>query len=278
MEWLGQYHPFIAHFTIGLLPAGVLIFIIYFWSKHEWFLYTAATLFTLSTLASIISWYTGDIAHELVERIPGVREAIHNHEYWANIVMRSNIVLSALTLVYIKFKDKEILRYNQDAAHWLVATVGIWCVIAVILTGKNGGNLVFDYMVAGGARGNTAESINRQANAYYYNQLDYLKSTNEYSKMISVYREIETNFPENVDFKIMYAEFLFQQLNQGQEAITKLNEAMSLIKDPTSRVYERALIVKHRAYTSLNDKAGQDAVLADLTKNFPNSNYLKNIK
>lgn len=279
MEWLGQYHPFIAHFSIGLLPAGVLIFAIYYWSKHEWFLYTALTMFVIATVAGFISTYSGDIAHEVVERIPGVRNAIHEHEDWADIVKWSNIILTVLAFVYVQFKDKEWLRYNQDFAHWLVVVVGLWAVIAVVQTGRKGGDLVYDYMVAGGARGNSEESINRQANAYYYNKLQFLKTAKngqaDIPKIISMFREIEANYPENLDYKIMYARFLFQELNSAQEAIDKVNETIAKITDLKSPVHYNALDTKYLAYVSLNDKAKQEEVLAEVKKYFPNSRLAK---
>lgn len=279
MEWLGQYHPFIAHFAIGLLPAGVIIFAIYYWSKHEWFLYTALTLFIFATVAAFVSIKSGDIAHELVERIPGVREAIHDHEDWADIVRWSNILLTVVAFIYIRYKDREWLRYNQDFAHWLVVIIGVWATLAVIQTGRKGGDLVYDYMVAGGARGNSIQSVERQANAYYYNKLQFLKGAQnghaDVPKIISLFREVEANYPDNLDFKIIHARFLFQELNNAPEAISKVNETIEKIKDYQSPIFYNALDTKYLAYVSMNNQAGQDSVLTLVKKYFPTSRLAK---
>lgn len=276
MQWFAELHPVIAHFSVALIPAGLLVFIIYRFTYQEWLLNTALTLFVFSTLSMVLSYFSGGQVEHLVSGIPGVKDAIEQHELWASIATWSAAGLTVLTFIYIRFKDS-VLRFNQDISYFLVLAAGIWCSYSILLTGTKGGNLVYDYHVAGSVREHTQESIKRSTYAYYYNKLQYLIDKNDIPAVYSLFREIEIQLPENTDFKIMQAQFLFQQLNNPAEAISILDQTLNLIKDPKSRQSYDALVAKYKAYTMINDTTGQLAVKQRLTDLFPESDYVKKL-
>ncbi|MBN8706002.1 MAG: hypothetical protein J0L62_09000 [Bacteroidetes bacterium] len=277
MQWFAELHPVIAHFSIALIPAGLLVYIIYRFTYQEWLLNTSLTLFVFSSLSLVLSYFSGEQVESLVSGIPGVHDAIEQHALWASISTWSAVGLTVLTFFYIRFKDSA-LRFNQDISYFLVLAAGIWCSYAILMTGTKGGNLVSDYHVAGAVREHTQESIKRQTYAYYYNKLQYMIDKNDIPAVYSLFREIEIQLPENTDFKIMQAQFLFQQLNNPAEALTILDQTLNLIKDPKSRQYYDALVAKYKAYTMINDTTGQLAIKQRLIDLFPESAYVKSLR
>lgn len=271
-----ELHPFLAHFSVALLPAGILVPIIYRFAHQEWLLKASFSLFVLSSVALLLSYFSGGAVEELVEKIPGVKGAIEEHEQWGTIAKWSVFSLTVLTFLYMQFKDS-LLRFNQDASYYVVLVVGLWASVAVILTGRLGGDLVYDYAVAGAVRKPSAESIQRQMNAYFYTKLEYLKEKNDIPAIYSLFREIEVQLPDNTDFRIMQAEFLFQQLNNPTEALNIIKQVKELLKDPQSRQYHDALVAEYKAYVALADQDGQTAVKKRLAELFPDSPYLKTI-
>lgn len=277
MEWLGELHPFTAHFSVGLVPAGLLVLLVYYFKQHDWLLYTALVLFALGTVSAFVSYASGDIAHEASENIPGVYNAMKDHEDWANYSRWSMLLLTVLTWIYLQYKDT-ILAFNRDFSYWAVVLFGTWTLIAMISTGLKGGNLVYDYMVAGSARGHSAQSVDRQEIALYYSKIQFLKEKNnglpDNAGLAALYREIQEKLPQIADFKIMHADFLSQEMNKPQEALDVLSTIIST-KELQPRQHYRMLAAKYRVYLKLNDSTMQDAVKKDIKNLFPNSQLAK---
>ncbi len=277
MQWFAELHPVLAHFSVALIPAGLLVLLIYRFTWQEWLLNTSLTLFVFATLSLFLSSFSGHQAESLVGGIPGIHDPIEAHEDWAMISQWSALLLSVLTFLYIRLKDSA-LRFNKDVSYFLVLAGGVWCTFSVLMTGNKGGDLVYDYHVSGSVRAQTSESIQRQSYAFYYSRIQYLIEKNDIPAVISLFREIEIQLPENTDFKIMQAQFLFQQLNSPKEALTILDQTLNLLRDPQSQQYYDALVAKYKAYTALNDSLGQTAVKQRLTELFPKSDYVKTLQ
>src|ERR1700741_649068 len=103
MPNLAVYHPIIVHFAIALLIVGVIFRWISLATAHRGrALFTgpaAATLLLAGTAAAYLAAKSGTDAHGPVERIPGAREAVMEHEEageWARDVF---LVVAALELI-----------------------------------------------------------------------------------------------------------------------------------------------------------------------------------
>src|SRR6266545_8386482 len=96
MPNIGAYHPVIVHFAIALLIIGVIFRWVSLTGRAPFTAPAAATLLILGAAAAFLAVHSGTDAHGPVERIPGVRQAVMDHEdagHWARSVFVLDAVL-----------------------------------------------------------------------------------------------------------------------------------------------------------------------------------------
>src|SRR6266513_4951971 len=98
MPNLAFYHPQIVHFVLALLGAGVLLRWIALTGKWPWTSPAAAALLLAGTLAAVTAVKSGTDAHGPVERIPGARAAVVEHEEWGERTRNVFLVVGALEI------------------------------------------------------------------------------------------------------------------------------------------------------------------------------------
>src|ERR1044072_3795952 len=102
MPNLGVYHPIIVHFAIALLILGVVFRWISLSGRAVFTGPAAATLILVGTAAAVLAVQSGTDAHGPVERIPGGRPAVQEHEEageWARNVFLVVALLEIAALV-----------------------------------------------------------------------------------------------------------------------------------------------------------------------------------
>src|SRR2546422_10217454 len=80
MPNIGAYHPIIVHFAIALLVLGVIFRWVSLTGRAPFTGPAAATVLILGAAAAVLAVHSGTDAHGPVERIPGVRQAVMDHE------------------------------------------------------------------------------------------------------------------------------------------------------------------------------------------------------
>src|SRR6267378_1445224 len=137
MPNLAPFHPQIVHFAIALLVLGVLF---------RWISLTgpaAAVLLLAGTTAAVLAVQSGTDAHGPVERVPGARAAVMEHEEagkWARNVF---LVIAALEIGALIFARRSA-RVTQGLT-WVSALVGLAGIAAVYKAADRGGDLVYSY-------------------------------------------------------------------------------------------------------------------------------------
>src|SRR5213078_1774546 len=124
MPNLAFYHPQIVHFVLALLGAGVLLL--------------------AGTLAAVAAVKSGTDAHGPVERIPGARAAVVEHEEWGERTRNVFLVVGALEILALAFATRPWRRWLYVGS----ALVGLGGAYALYEAGEHGGDLVYTY--AGG--------------------------------------------------------------------------------------------------------------------------------
>src|SRR5438309_1862410 len=79
---MAAYHPQIVHFAIALLVVGVAFRALSLFGRPAFLSPAAFTLLTLGTTAAVLAATSGTAAHAPVERVPGSRDAVTQHEEW----------------------------------------------------------------------------------------------------------------------------------------------------------------------------------------------------
>jgi len=143
MPNLGPFHPQIVHFVVGLLLVGVALRWIALTGKVPFAGPAATTLLLLGTVAAVLAVSSGTDAHDVVERIPGVGQAVRDHEDWGHTTRTVFLIVAGLEIVALV-----LARRRAAWGRWalvLSGLVGLFGCYAVYETADRGGRLVYTF-------------------------------------------------------------------------------------------------------------------------------------
>src|SRR6266566_4562205 len=159
MPNIGAYHPIIVHFAITLLTLGVVFRWVSLTGRAPFTGPAAATCLLLGAAAAFLAVHSGTDAHGPVERIPGVRQAVMDHEdagHWARNVF---LVVALLEIGALVAKKRSV--HVARVALWGSAVVGIFGFAAILKAADKGGDLVYEYAGGVGIRTGDTADVNR---------------------------------------------------------------------------------------------------------------------
>ena len=141
---MAYFHPQFVHFAIALLVAGVVFRAI---SLGGWPSFVGPAAFTLlaaGTLAAVLAVQSGTAAHGPVERIPGVRAAVVDHEEWG--IRTRNVFIIVMASKPSPWRSIDRLDAAWPTLRRRVSASSACCFLYE--AGEHGGKLVYAY--AGG--------------------------------------------------------------------------------------------------------------------------------
>src|SRR6266850_5611435 len=121
MPNIGSYHPIIVHFAIALLVIGVIFRWIWLTGRAPFTGPAAATLILAGAVAALLAVHSGTDAHGPVERIPGVRQAVIDHEEageWARNVFLLVAVFEIAALIAKRRRSEERRVGKECRSRW----------------------------------------------------------------------------------------------------------------------------------------------------------------
>ena len=141
MEVLGQFHPQIVHTPIALLIFSALFALLGRLLDRDWLRKTAMVMLVIGALGAFVAMRSGYYAHDVPEDKQGVpEEAIDDHAAKALITFR--LAMAALLAYVIATR----LKGNaKTAVSVLGLALQISAAVSVGITGKEGGELVYEY-------------------------------------------------------------------------------------------------------------------------------------
>src|SRR2546427_9986537 len=98
MPNIGAYHPVIVHFVIALLILGVIFRWVSLSGRAAFTGPAAATLLILGAAIAALAAHSGLDAHGPVERIPGARRAVGEHEEWGKRTRNIFLIVGAIEI------------------------------------------------------------------------------------------------------------------------------------------------------------------------------------
>jgi uncharacterized membrane protein len=279
MPNIGAYHPIIVHFAIALLIVGVIFRWVSLTGRAPFTGPAAATLLILGAAAAFLAVHSGTDAHGPVERIPGVREAVMEHEeagQWARNVFLVIALLEIMALV-AKKRSVQIAR----VALWGSAVVGIFGVAAIWKAADRGGDLVYAYAGGIGIRSGDTADVNRLYLAGLYQAAQQARTQHDSARAAALFAQLEREFPNDTNVRLLAIESLVRDKDDGRAALTAL--ARFRVRADDRRLQLRIGFLKADAYVAAGKPDSARVVLGQLGTAFPDmqqriQDRLKNIQ
>jgi len=261
---MAALHPQIVHFTIVLVIVGVIFRLVSLFGRPAFASPAASTLLIAAALAAVVSVRSGTAAHGPVERAPGSRPPVMEHEEWGERAQIVLLVLGAIELLGLALRKSPKVR----AVHALAAVVGLAGVYVVYETGEHGGELVYAYAGGVGLRSGDPKDVERLLLAGYYHQAMADRAAGRHDQAATLIAQAAERYPADPEVQMLAAESKLIDRKDPQGAIDTLN-ATQLPSDNRFMAFRKGGLLAD-AYEAAGRKADAAAALDAVLKVFPN--------
>ena len=274
MPNLAQFHPQIVHFVVVLLLVGVTFRILSLTGKLAFTNHAATTLLVGVFLAAWAAVQSGTDAHGPVERIPGVRAMVIEHEEdgktTKNILF--GVALIELVALGLAWRGGTMGRYVK-IAHAASAAVGIWACVEMYETSEHGGELVYSYAGGPGLRTGKPEDTERLLLAGLYNQSRNDRMNGKLAEAASLNTEMFKRFSSDTTVQFLNVESL---LLDSKNPVAALAAANAISVAPTdARFMARKGSLKADIFLTMGKPDSARATLTEVVTAFPQNTRLK---
>jgi len=266
---MAPYHPQIVHFAIALLVVGVLFRALSLLRRPAFLGPAAATLLTLGTIAAVLAVQSGTAAHPPVERVPGARAAVTEHEEWGErtrTVFVAVLLVEVLGLLLLRSPKRRYL----NAASTALGVVGLFCLFEA---GRHGGRLVYSYAGGIGIQSGDPADVERLLLAGLYQQAQVERRKGRSAEAAALLAQAAQRLPGDPEVQLSAAESLLIDRKDPRGAL-------AVLKGIAPPAGNRSFRIRHGLLTAdALEAAGQrDAaavVVQGLLTDFPNVPRLK---
>jgi uncharacterized membrane protein len=265
MPSIAALHPQIVHFVIGLLIVGVLFRLVSLTGRFTFTSPAATTLILLGTLASAAAVVSGDQAHGPVERVPGARAAVIEHEEWG--VRTRNVFILVTVLELIAFGLATLQHRFTRAATIASAIVGIVGLGMLYEAAEHGGDLVYGYGGGVGIRSGDQADVNRLLIAGVFHQANQDRQAGYPDASSALVEATSRRFPDHLELQLFAAEWQSDVSKDPAGAIQRLDRLPLAQAEPRLRV--RAGLLRANALVAQGNIEGARAVLQTLKTENP---------
>lgn len=265
---LAALHPQVAHFTIALAIIGALFRVVSLLGRPAFVSPAATTLLLLAALSSFVSNRSGTAAHGPVERVPGSRAAVQEHEEWGERTEYGLFVLGAIELAALALRNSPKVKI----VHGVAAVAALICVGLVYETGEHGGELVYSYAGGIGIRTGDEKDIERLLLAGYYQQAMADRKAGRSESAAQLIAAAANRHANDPELKLLAAESMLLDQKNPQAAI----DALAAL-EPTPALRIRKGMLQADAFEALGQKDAAIAVLQALVSQTPNARVQQRI-
>jgi uncharacterized membrane protein len=271
MPNLASWHPQVVHFAIALLFVGVLFRWISLTGRAAFTGPAAAVLILLGTTAAVLAVKTGTDAHGPVERVPGARQAVQDHESRGerarNIFLFVAILeIGALVMTRRSAQVTQGLRIGS-------AVVGLLGSAALYSAGEYGGELVYNYAGGIGLRSGDTTDVSRLLMAGLYHSAQAARTRHDSAAAADLFAEISRRFPNDTTVWFLSAESLLRDRNDGKGALAAL--ARFSVPAANPRLRTRYEFLRADAFVATGRADSARATLERLAAQFPDNPRIK---
>lgn len=273
MPTLAQLHPQVVHFAIALTLVGVLFRVVSLTGRLKFTNHAAAVLILLGTVATVVSVKSGDAAHGPVERIPGVRPMVVEHEESAEWVERILFGVLIIEAIGIGLSFSPRTERFVRAAHIASAALGIAGGVSMARTAHMGGQIVYEYAGGPGLRSGEDRDVGRLLLAGLHAQAQVDRREKRVEDAARLVDEMARRFPDDTTVKFLLAESLLRDRAQPADAMAALN-AIGVRADDARLAPRRAMLAAD-VWIAMGQPDAAKSELDAALKAFPQNARLK---
>lgn len=260
---VASYHPQIVHFAIALLVVGVLFRALSLARRPAFLGPAALVLLGLGTIAAVLAVSSGDAAHGPVERIPGVREAVVEHEQWGERTRAMFLIvigLEALGLLMLRSEKSRYVYFASTAA-------GVIGLLFLYQAGQAGGRLVYSYAGGVGIQSGDPADVERLLLAGLYQQSQVDRRAGRPADANALMMQAARRYPNDPEVQLAAADSQLTDLKDAQAALATLRRISPPAENTSLRV--RHGIMTANALVAAGQREGALAVLQGLATEYP---------
>ena len=271
MPDIGVFHPQIVHFVVACLCLGVAarVLSLLLGERVRFLGPMAAALLILGALASVAAVQSGKDAHGPVERVPGAREAVIEHEDWGERTRNAFLIIAVLELAALALARRKGLSRALLVVSALGGVAGIWLVYEA---GEHGGQLVYNYAGGVGIRSGNPEDVQRLLVAGLYHNARVAREAGRKDEAARLTDELVRQSPDDPTVRFLGVESLIKDREDPRAALTTL---ASLGQSDQPRLQIRHAMLTADAYRALGARDSALATLQALQARFPDNPRVK---
>jgi len=270
---IGAFHPQIVHFVVVLLFIGVAFRLLSFVIRHPFVNQAAILCLLAGTIAAILAVQSGTDAHGPVERIPGVRSAVIEHEELGEKTRNVFLGVAALELIALALTRKpntvRFVRWVQGGS----ALVGLVGAVVLYEAAEHGGDLVYSYAGGPGVRSGKTEDIQRLLVAGLFNESRILRQAGRPEESARLIEEMVRQAQQNAEVRLLRVESLILDRRDARSALVAADSIA--IEPRDTRLLARKANLKADAFLALGQTDSARAVLGAAAAAMPQNARLK---
>jgi len=271
MPNLASYHPQIVHFAIVLLAVGVLFRWISLTGRAAFTGPAAAVLLLAGTTAALLAVQSGTDAHGPVERVPGARQAVQEHEERGKRAKNVFLFVAVLEIGALAFARRSA-RVKQGLTI-ASAVVGLFGGVALYEAGEHGGILVYSYAGGVGIRSGDTSDVSHLLMAGLYHSAQAARTRHDSAAAAELFAEIARRFPNDTTVWFLSAESILRDRNDPKGALAALGK-LSVPADD-QRLRTRYGFLKADAFEAAGQRDSARVTIERLSRDFPDNPRIK---
>ena len=215
---LAALHPQVVHFVIALLFVGVLLRCVSLTGRVPFTGPAAAVLLLVGTGAAVLAVQSGTAAHGPVERVPGARAAVTQHEEWGERTRNIFLVVAALEIAALV---PAVSRWRKGALA-ASALVGLGGAVSLYEAADLGGDLVYAYAGGVGIRSGDPADVGRLLAAGLYHEAMLERKAGKPADAAQLIGQLAQRYPDDTSVRLLVVESLLVDKHDAKGALAAL--------------------------------------------------------
>lgn len=270
---IGVFHPQIVHFVLAFLILGVVARVLSLLPLGDRFRFVgpmATVLIVLGTLAAVAAVQSGMDAHGPVERVPGARSAVVEHEEWGERARNAFLFIAGFELLALLAGSRRRLAQGIRVVSAIAGLVGLWVLYEA---GEHGGELVYDYAGGVGIRSGQPDDVKRLLVAGLYHNARLARDAGRAEEAARLTDELLRQMPEDATVRFLAVESTLRDRSDARAALLALADVQVAEEDWRLQLRRTSLTVD--AYRALGAPDSARAAIDDLRRRFPDHPRIK---